>query len=129
METSIVPNVDFFAHKVYAHWRPALHLCSSQCKHPSCGQCAAHIGAISFVASVTERLMLHIVSMTGTRMCTAASLSCVDATSVQLKLGKGGIDEYLPIGSISDYEQKALDEAVTILQGNISKGKEFANAE
>ena len=48
---------------------------------------------------------------------------------MQLKLGKSGIDEYLPIGSISDYEQKALDEAVTILQGNISKGKEFANAE
>ncbi len=129
METSIVPNVDFFAHKVHAQWRPALHLCSSQCKHLSCNQRAAHIGATFFLAAVTERLMIHIVSMTGARMYTAVSLTCVDATSVQLKLGKGGIEEYLPIGSISDYEQKALDEAVTILQGNISKGKEFANAE
>ncbi len=44
----------------------------------------------------------------------------------QLKLGKKGIEEYLPIGPISSYEQKALDEAVTILQGNIRKGREFA---
>lgn len=46
---------------------------------------------------------------------------------MQLRLGKNGVEEYLPIGPISDYEQKALDEAVTILQGNISKGREFAN--
>lgn len=47
--------------------------------------------------------------------------------STQLKLGKNGIEEYLPIGTISDYEQKSVDEAITILQGNISKGREFAN--
>ncbi len=34
----------------------------------------------------------------------------------QLKLGKNGIEEYLPLGELSAYEQKALDEAVTILQ-------------
>lgn len=34
----------------------------------------------------------------------------------QLKLGKNGIEEYLPLGELSAYEQKAMDEAVTILQ-------------
>ena len=41
---------------------------------------------------------------------------------MQLKLGKNGIEEYLPIGDLSPYEKKAMDEAVTILQGNVKKG-------
>jgi malate dehydrogenase len=50
----------------------------------------------------------------------------VDFFAHKLKLGKNGIEEYLPLGELSAYEQKALEEAVTILQGNIKKGKEFA---
>lgn len=46
---------------------------------------------------------------------------------MQLQLGKNGIEEYLPIGPINEFEQKSVDEAITILQGNISKGREFAN--
>ena len=53
------------------------------------------------------------------------SLACTNTYSIaefvsllaqQLKLGKNGIEEYLPLGELSAYEQKAMDEAVTILQ-------------
>jgi malate dehydrogenase len=44
-------------------------------------------------------------------------------------LGKDGVDSIPQIPSLSDYEQKLLDEMRTILDGNISKGIEFANAE
>lgn len=43
-------------------------------------------------------------------------LKLLCASRQQLKLGKNGIEEYLPLGELSAYEQKALDEAVTILQ-------------
>jgi malate dehydrogenase len=46
-----------------------------------------------------------------------------------VKLGKDGVDSIPPIPPLSDYEQKVLDEMRTVLDGNISKGIEFANAE
>ena len=47
---------------------------------------------------------------------------------MQVKLGPSGVEEFLPLGELSAFEQAALEEAKTILQGNISKGVEFANA-
>jgi len=44
-------------------------------------------------------------------------------------LGKDGVDSIPQIPPLSDYEQKVFDEMRTILDGNISKGIEFANAE
>jgi len=44
-------------------------------------------------------------------------------------LGKDGVDSIPQIPPLSDYEQKVFDEMRTILEGNISKGIEFANAE
>jgi malate dehydrogenase len=44
-------------------------------------------------------------------------------------LGKGGVDSIPQIPPLSDYEQKLLEEMRAVLDGNISKGIEFANAE
>ena len=44
-------------------------------------------------------------------------------------LGKDGVDSIPPLPSLSEYEQKLLDEMRSVLDGNISKGIEFANAE
>jgi len=44
-------------------------------------------------------------------------------------LGKDGVDSIPQIPSLSDYEQKLLEEMRAVLDGNISKGIEFANAE
>ena len=46
-----------------------------------------------------------------------------------VNLGKDGVDSIPPLPPLSDYEQKVLDEMRSILDGNISKGIEFANAE
>jgi len=45
-----------------------------------------------------------------------------------VKLGKDGVDSIPAIPALSDYEQKLLDEMRETLQGNISKGLEFANS-
>ncbi len=51
----------------------------------------------------------------------------LSALHVQVKLGPSGIEEFLPLGTITPYERAALTEAISILQGNITKGIEFAN--
>lgn len=56
-----------------------------------------------------------------TQACDGAGVLTFFCLCSQLKLGKNGIEEYLPLGELSAYEQTALDEAVTILQGNIKK--------
>ncbi|WP_018692436.1 malate dehydrogenase [Algicola sagamiensis] len=42
-----------------------------------------------------------------------------------LKLGKEGVEELLSIGSLSAYEQKALEDMLDTLKGDIQKGVEF----
>ena len=44
-------------------------------------------------------------------------------------LGKDGVDSIPQIPALSDYEQKLLEEMRAVLDANISKGVEFANAE
>jgi malate dehydrogenase len=43
-------------------------------------------------------------------------------------LGKDGVDSIPQVPALSDYEQKLLEELRAVLEGNISKGIEFANA-
>lgn len=44
-----------------------------------------------------------------------------------VRLGANGVEELLPIGDLSDYEQKALDDMLDTLKGDIQKGVEFIN--
>jgi len=44
-------------------------------------------------------------------------------------LGKDGVASIPDLPPLSEYEQKLLDEMRATLEGNISKGIEFANAE
>ena len=43
-------------------------------------------------------------------------------------LGKNGVESIPPMPTLSDYEQKVLDDMRETLEGNISKGIEFANS-
>jgi len=45
-----------------------------------------------------------------------------------VRLGKDGVESIPALAALSDYEQKLLDEMRDTLDGNISKGIEFANA-
>ncbi|WP_017444433.1 malate dehydrogenase [Gayadomonas joobiniege] len=46
-----------------------------------------------------------------------------------VKLGKNGVEAILDYGSISEFEQKALDDMLPTLKGDIEKGVEFGQAE
>ena len=43
-----------------------------------------------------------------------------------VRFGKNGWDETLDLGTVSEYEQKLIDEAAPQLQKNIEKGVNFA---
>ncbi len=49
--------------------------------------------------------------------------------TLQVKLGPEGVEEFLPLGQITPYEEAALKDAVSQLKTNISKGVEFATAQ
>jgi malate dehydrogenase len=46
----------------------------------------------------------------------------------KVKLGPNGVEEILPVGKISEYEQNLLDAALVELKKNISKGQIFLSA-
>lgn len=45
---------------------------------------------------------------------------------LQVKLGEGGVEEVRDLGELSTVEQKGVDELMSVLEGNIKKGVEFA---
>lgn len=54
-----------------------------------------------------------------------------DSTSFHaqpVKLGKNGVESIPALPALSDYEKKLMDEMADVLNGNIAKGIEFANA-
>ena len=44
-----------------------------------------------------------------------------------VRLGKGGVEEILPYGELSDFEQKAKDDMLEGLRGDIKLGQDFVN--
>lgn len=48
--------------------------------------------------------------------------------AMPVQLGKEGVDKILPIGPLSDYENGLMQEMIPTLEGNITKGVEFANS-
>jgi malate dehydrogenase len=48
--------------------------------------------------------------------------------SLPVRLGKNGVEEILPAGTLSAYEQQLFDEMLPTLESNIAKGVEFANS-
>jgi malate/lactate dehydrogenase len=45
----------------------------------------------------------------------------------QVRLGPNGIEEFLPLGSLTAYEQAGLEKMKGLLSKNIEAGVEFAN--
>merc|ERR1712029_1176502 len=45
----------------------------------------------------------------------------------KVRFGKKGVEEVLPIGNLTDYEQKRLNEAKTQLKTEIESGLNYAN--
>lgn len=51
----------------------------------------------------------------------------VEYFATEVVLGKDGAHKILPIGEVSEYEQKCIEKCIDELKGNINKGIEFAN--
>ncbi len=45
-----------------------------------------------------------------------------------MRLGPNGVEELLPIGDLSAYEEKALNDMMDTLKGDVQKGVDFINA-
>ncbi|MDK7225576.1 malate dehydrogenase, partial [Proteus mirabilis] len=44
-----------------------------------------------------------------------------------VRLGKNGVEEYLPIGQLSDFEKQSLNGMLDVLKKDIILGEEFIN--
>jgi malate dehydrogenase len=47
----------------------------------------------------------------------------VDFFASRVRLGPNGVEEILPVGKVSEYEQKLIDAALVDLKKNIAKGE------
>jgi malate dehydrogenase len=56
----------------------------------------------------------------------ASDVTELEFFSTKVRLGPNGAEEVLPIGEITDFEQKGLVECKETLKGSIEKGKKFA---
>jgi malate dehydrogenase len=82
-------------------------------------------------ARMAESVLLALDGTDNIYECTYTESSIVDGLSYfasKVKLGTNGVEEFLPLGELSPYEQKALEELKPMLAGNIAKGIEFATA-
>ncbi|KAI1980962.1 Malate dehydrogenase, cytoplasmic [Ophidiomyces ophidiicola] len=52
----------------------------------------------------------------------------IDFFASRVRLGANGVEEILPVGKVSEYEQKLLDACLVDLKKNITKGIEFVKA-
>ncbi|KAF3894033.1 Malate dehydrogenase, NAD-dependent [Trichophyton interdigitale] len=52
----------------------------------------------------------------------------IEFVASNVRLGPNGVEEILPIGKISEYEQKLLDNCLVELKKNIQKGVDFVKA-
>jgi len=85
------------------------------------------------MAQAAARFTLSLVAALNGEMVTECCYVQVgdDTTSFNAQpvvLGKDGVDSIPQLPTLSDYEQKLLEEMRAVLEGNISKGIEFANA-
>ena len=51
----------------------------------------------------------------------------INAESLQVRLGKNGVEEVLGLGPLSDYEKEGLEKLKPELKASIEKGIKFAN--
>lgn len=51
----------------------------------------------------------------------------INASVIQVRLGKNGVEEVMGLGSLSDYEKQGLEALLPELKSSIEKGIKFAN--
>lgn len=65
----------------------------------------------------------------GVTECTfvASAMTSLPFFASPVRLGRGGVEEFLPLGPMSELEQRNYDSMLVELAGSIRKGVEFVN--
>ena len=88
---------------------------------------------LSMAQAAARFTMSLVAAMNGESVTECCYVQVGDTTSdfhaQPVVLGKDGVDSIPPLPALSEYEQKVLDDMREVLEGNIKKGIEFANAE
>ena len=126
---SSIPGVELSQDDIEA-LTPRIQEAGTEVVEAKAGAGSATLSMAQAAAQFTLSLVAALNGESVTECCYVQVGDDTDSFHAQpVHLGQDGVDSIPPIPPLSDYEQKVLDEMRSILDGNISKGIEFANAE
>ena len=126
---SSVPGVQLSQDDIEA-LTPRIQEAGTEVVEAKAGAGSATLSMAQAAARFTLSLVAALNGATVTECCFVQAGDDTSSFHAQpVVLGKDGVDSIPPLPSLSDYEQKVLEDMREILDGNISKGIEFANAE
>ena len=126
---SSIPGVELSQADIEA-LTPRIQEAGTEVVEAKAGAGSATLSMAQAAARFTLSLVAALNGETVTECCYVQT--GVDSSSFHAQpvvLGKDGVDSIPQLPLLSDYEQKLLEEMRATLEGNISKGIEFANAE
>ncbi len=125
---SSIPGVDLSQDEI-EKLTPRIQEAGTEVVEAKVGAGSATLSMAHAAARFTSSL---VAAMNGESVIECCYVQTGDDTSSfhaqPVKLGRGGVESIPPIPSLSEYEQKLLDEMREVLDGNISKGLEFARS-
>ena len=125
---SSIPGVDLSQDEI-EKLTPRIQEAGTEVVEAKVGAGSATLSMAHAAARFTSSL---VAAMNGESVMECCYVQTGDDTSSfhaqPVKLGRGGVESIPPIPSLSEYEQKLLDEMREVLDGNISKGLEFARS-
>ena len=125
---SSIPGVDLSQDEI-EKLTPRIQEAGTEVVEAKVGAGSATLSMAHAAARFTTSL---VAAMNGKSVIECCYVQTGDDTSSfhaqPVKLGREGVESIPPIPSLSEYEQKLLDDMREVLDGNISKGLEFARS-
>ncbi|MCH8106460.1 MAG: malate dehydrogenase [Proteobacteria bacterium] len=125
---SSIPGVDLSQDEI-EKLTPRIQEAGTEVVEAKVGAGSATLSMAHAAARFTSSL---VAAMNGESVIECCYVQTGDDTSSfhaqPVKLGREGVESIPPIPSLSEYEQKLLDDMREVLDGNISKGLEFARS-
>lgn len=108
---------------------PRIQEAGTEVVEAKAGAGSATLSMAQAAARFTTSLVAALNGAEVTECCYVQTGEGTDSFHAQpVKLGKNGVESIPPLPALSDYEQKLLADMKSVLEGNIAKGIEFANA-
>jgi len=108
---------------------PRIQEAGTEVVEAKAGAGSATLSMAQAAARFTASLVSALNGTTVTECCYVQTGEDSNSFHAQpVVLGSNGVESIPPLPALSDYEQKVLDDMRETLEGNISKGLEFANS-